>query len=64
MKGINMCINGDEEIEMLEITISELTLWVMKLTGWDYLEPVADGLPDKLHEYFWRGMNRAYGNLD
>jgi hypothetical protein len=59
-----MVDNVEKQIAMLEITIAELTLWVMKLTGWDYLEPVADGLPDKLHEYFWRGMKREYGNLD
>ncbi len=55
-----MCKNKDKEIEMLEITISELTGWLMRLTGWEYLEPFADGLPDELHEYFWRGMNREY----
>ncbi len=59
-----MLRSEEKQIAMLEITIAELTLWVMKLTGWENVSSIADGLPDKLHESIYRGWDREYGNLD
>ena len=59
-----MLRSEEKQIAMLEITIAELTLWVMKLTGWENVSSITDGLPDKLHESIHDGWKREYGNLD
>jgi hypothetical protein len=55
-----MANSKDEQIKVLEITIAEMTMWLMSLTGWENVSSIADGLPDELHESLYRGWNREY----
>jgi hypothetical protein len=59
-----MVENKDKLIELHEITIAELCLWIMQMTDWPELSPVKDGLPDILHDSINRAWEREYGRLD